>query len=252
MKELYQQFVTTYENYRGTGKLLVLFLVAVLLIFPVQKSMGQKKADGAGWSPVVFLLSIWTGIAYAGSFIADFLFCTQTDSKSNAATDKKRKYPLMGLLSLVLCILLLSLSGTRVFSHTFFEKAENSMHVRPEYVQVMDALLEETESPKVIAPPGFAPYLKMYSSRFDTLYDYPKNGDISELSGEARAVYEQLSSAHPDTKLIADTAKETGCQYVLMEEGKFYPEFPITEFGFELEKTVGGWNIYKEKEEISK
>lgn len=252
MKELYQQFVTTYENYRGTGKLLVLFIVAVLLIFLVQKNGEQDKTDGTKWSPAVFLLSVWTGIAYAGSFIADFLFCPQTDLEPDMAVSKKRKIPFMGLLSLILCILLLSLSGTRIFSNTFFEKTENPMHVRPEYVQVMDALLEETESPKVIAPPGFAPYLKMYSSRFETLYDYPKNGDTSKLSEDARAVYEQLSGAHPDTKLIADVARETGCQYVLMEEGKFYPEFPITEFGFELEKTVVGWNIYKEKEGMGK
>lgn len=242
MKELYQQFITTYENYQGTGKLLVLFLVAVLVIFLIEKN---GKKDRRKWNPAVFLLSIWTGIAYAASMIAGSMFSIQTDTDE---TKKKKRLSLMGVLSLVLCILFLSLSGTRVFSNTYFEKADNSMHIRQEYVQVMDALLEETESPKVIAPPGFAPYLKMYSSRFKTLYDYPRNGDTSQLSEDARAVYEQLSGAHPDTKLIADTARENGCQYVLMEEGKFYPDFPITEFGFEYLKTVGGWNIYKEKE----
>ncbi|HOO27941.1 MAG TPA: hypothetical protein PLU43_05710, partial [Lachnospiraceae bacterium] len=108
--------------------------------------------------------------------------------------------------------------------------------------------LDDCTDPKVIAPPGFAPYLKMYSSHFETLYDYPKNGDISRLSNDARQVYEQLSGSIPDTKLIADIAKENDCRYVIMDSTKYYPEFPITAFGFELENTVGDWKIYKIEE----
>jgi len=239
MKELYQQFLTAYENYRGTGKLLVLFLVSVLVIYLTEKKdeNGRRRLN-----PAVFLLSVWMGIAYAGSNISGFLF-----SSPEAAGRKKRISP-AGILALFLCIFTLCLSGARVLSANYFEKAENTMHIRTEYIQVMDVILADDDNPRVIAPPGFAPYLKMYSARFETLYDYPKNGDISLLSEDARAVYEQLSGSVPNMKTVADIAKENGCRYVILSSEKYYPEFPITSFGFRLADTVGEWEIYKETE----
>lgn len=239
MKEVYQQFLTTYENYRGTGKLLVLFLVSVLMIYLTEKKNenGRQRLH-----PAVFLLSVWTGIAYAGSGISGFLF---SPAKNNG---QKKKVSPMGMLALFLCLLTLCLSGTRVLNGEYFEKSENTMHIRTEYIQVMDVILADDDHPKVVAPPGFAPYLKMYSSRFETLYDYPKNGDVSLLSEDARAVYEQLSGSVPNMKTVADIAMENGCGYVILNSEKYYPEFPLTSFGFQLADTVGKWEIYKETE----
>ncbi|MFT3982461.1 MAG: hypothetical protein QM697_01030 [Lachnospiraceae bacterium] len=239
MKELYQRFLTAYENYRGTGKLLVLFLVSILVIYLTEKKdeKGRRR-----FHPAVFLLSIWSGIAYAGSKIADFLFSSAEN------IDRKKRISPAGILALLLCIFTLCLSGTKVLSRNYFQKAENTMHIRTEYIQVMDAILADDEYPKVVAPPGFAPYLKMYSARFETLYDYPKNGDVSQLSADARAVYEQLSGSVPNMKTVAEAAKENGCRYVILSSEKYYPEFPITSFGFQLADTVGEWEIYKETE----
>lgn len=239
MKELYQQFLTSYENYRGTGKLLVLFLVSVLVIYLTEKKdeNGRRRLN-----PVIFLLSIWTGIAYAGSNISGYLFASpKTAGRGNRISGA-------GILALFLCALTLCLSGTRVLSRNYFEKAENAMHIRTEYIQVMDVILADSDLPKVVTPPGFAPYLKMYSSRFETLYDYPKNGDISLLPEDARVVYEQLSGSVPNMKTVADIAKKNGCRYVILNSDKYYPEFPITYFGYQLADTIGEWEIYKETE----
>ncbi len=239
MKEVYQQVLTAYENYRGMGKLFVLFLVSVLVIYLTEN---EKENGRRRLYPAVFLLSVWTGIAYAGSSISHLLFAPAKNSEQ-----KKRVSP-MGLLALFFCVITLCLSGTRVINRKYFEKTENTMHIRTEYIQVMDVILADDSHPKVVAPPGFAPYLKMYSSRFETLYDYPKNGDVSLLSGDARAVYEQLSCSVPNMKTVADIAKENGCGYVILNSEKYYSEFPLTSFGFQLADTVGEWEIYKETE----
>ncbi len=240
MKELYLQLTTVYEHYRGTGKLLILFLVAVLVIYLAEKrdQNGRQQVY-----PAFFLLSIWTGIAYAASSIADFFFLNE----KNTEKTEKRKISVPGVLALLFCIVVLSLNGTRIISNSYFEKAQNTMHIRTEYVQVMDAILERTSEPRVIAPPGLAPYLKMYSSGFITMYDYPANGDISLLDEDARTVYEQLSGSIPDMKKVADIAKENNFEYIILNSQKYYPEFPITMFGYELIDTAGDWEVYREE-----
>ncbi len=64
MKELFETAIAYYDNCRGTGKLLVLFVAAVLIIYLI-----QKKVLPGGFNPAVFLLSFYTGIAYAFTLI---------------------------------------------------------------------------------------------------------------------------------------------------------------------------------------
>ncbi|MBR6486364.1 MAG: hypothetical protein IKT17_06700 [Lachnospiraceae bacterium] len=64
MKELLVSIANTYENYRGTGKLLALFLVSVLII-----CLYDRGSEGERVNPVWYILCPVAGIAYAFTLV---------------------------------------------------------------------------------------------------------------------------------------------------------------------------------------
>ena len=78
MKELWESTINAYNDYRGTGKLLALFLVSVLIIYLINTS-GAKSGSGDGSeeirtetiNPLLFILSPITGIGYAFTLVYD-------------------------------------------------------------------------------------------------------------------------------------------------------------------------------------
>ncbi|MCR5356969.1 MAG: hypothetical protein K6E63_06140 [Lachnospiraceae bacterium] len=64
MKDLLGSIINAYENYRGTGKLLALFLVSVLIICLYNSGHSDKKVN-----PAWFILCPVAGIAYAFTLV---------------------------------------------------------------------------------------------------------------------------------------------------------------------------------------
>ena len=233
MKELLGEIAVHYENYRGTGKLLVLFLAALLILYRVNRATSGK------YSPALFILSIWTGIAYAFSLLTSFVGISVWKFKFNY---------IKSVIVVALLAIAVMLSGTRVISGDFFEPAENTLHIKTKYVMVMDRLLDlgEDESViSVIAYPGIAPYLKPYSAKFLPLYEYPKDGDVSELPEGARIVYNEFLTSVPDMKPVTDVGHKEDYEYILIDAGRYYPELKASEFGYELLDVVEDVEIYR-------
>ena len=233
-------------NYRGTGKLPVLFAVALLILY-------RKKGESVSrYHPAVFLLSLWTGIAYAFAGVLSALREKVKPEQKEDAVKGNKYRSIFNFVVIFLCVIAVMLSGKRIFSEEFYTRAENTLHIRTSYVYVMDQVLAAAGDEnviRIIAPPNISPYLRPYSSRFLPVYDYPKNGDASLLSENARIIYNQFSTSVPDMRRIANAGKAEGCSYLLLDTGKYYPEFKPTEFGFELLNTADNWEIYRLSED---
>jgi len=236
MRELLQDVILMYTRYRGNGRLIPLALVALLLCYVII----VKTKKGRRINPAVFFLYLQAGIAYALIEITK-LVCNPNSNKNRDKFDR-----LLSLIALLIVAFALCLSGNRILSSEYFVKADNSMHIRQEYVDVMDRILMDDDNPGVIAPYEMSPYFTMYSSRFNMLYDYPKDADLDLLNKDAREAYEELFGYEPDTFKLAQIAKRNNLSYVIISSGRHYPEFPLSTYGFiELDR-IGDYIIYKD------
>lgn len=62
MKDALLDFITIYRDYVGNSKIILLFLVSVIVIYYFNHEDNTKRRR---INPTVFLLSVWSGIAYA-------------------------------------------------------------------------------------------------------------------------------------------------------------------------------------------
>lgn len=257
MKELLNTLINLYSNYKGSGKIPVLFLVSLLImyLFSARKSSiassdekANEEADNFIWK---FILFIPGCISIAFTYVIDSI-------RGFKENHNKSLSILFSIIAVFLSVLAIMLSGSRVISKDNYEAAENSLHMKTEYVALLDrvatdviALEEELsadseqDSYLVAAPPSISPYISAYTSRLSSLYLYPENSNPSTLNEQQRIVYEQFSRSVPDMYLITRAAKDSGCTYILLDTAKFYPEFKPYEFGFDLVDTVGSYEIYR-------
>ncbi len=231
MKELWETIITAYNNYRGTGKGLTLFLVSVLIICLLRKD--DTGTDEGQVSPLAFILNPLAGIGYAFT---------------RALYRYRAKSVPAGILAGALVIITLILSGGWVFSDKDHYLTENAMHIRQEYVDVMNTLLESGDGTiRVVAPPGLSPYMKAYSGRFDVMYGYPENGDPKNLGSDAGYVYEQMSLSVPDQARVVETIRKEGYDHILYDSRKTFFSLPFEEYDYELVGEVSGFRIYRDR-----
>ena len=235
MKELWQSILNAYGNYRGTGKLFGLFLVAVLIIYLMNNSNDAEETGiKRRINPGLFLLFIWGGIAYGFSMILGML-------------KSKRIKPVYSVIVCGLMVLTIIMSGKRVFCEEFYSKADNGMHIKAEYVEVMDSILDNNDDYiRIVAAPNMAPYFSMYSSKLTTLYTYPDNNDLSLLDKDERYIYEQMACSTPDEKKLVEKMRELDCNYIVYNSTKNYFELPLEGFGYELTDSVGDYRVYRD------
>ena len=230
MKELLQTITSTYNNYRGTGKLLALFLVSVLIICLLNLS-GKKESgnNDPKVSPLLFLLSPISGIAYA---------LTGVYKRIRGAL-----YSTVGCACIVLVIIL---GGGWIFASDNNYIADNGMHIKQEYINVFDALLqEESGTIKICATPELSSFMRIYSPRFDVMFERPVNADASGYKGDIRAVYDQMSLSTPDVEMVVRLLGDNGYDHILYDSNDTYWNLPLEEFGYEPILQVGDYSVYK-------
>ncbi|MCR5108923.1 MAG: hypothetical protein K6B28_12275 [Lachnospiraceae bacterium] len=239
MKELLNDLIVIYDDCKSFFKPLVLFLVSVLAISLMNDSE-NKDDNGSRVSPAVFVLSFFTGIAYAFSLAI-----------KNYKKDEKR---LSGILvRVVACFLFIEaiiLSGERVIGNDHFYRTENALHISTEKIALMDFILKDSEGSSVVriaAPEEIAVCLRPYSSRFDPVFEQVDIDHLDKLTKEGQIIYEEFMYNDPDMKTVADAAMEAGCTYIVTDNEKYYPEFKLSEFGYELVSCIGSLEVYKLK-----
>ncbi|MCR4806062.1 MAG: hypothetical protein K5857_00165 [Lachnospiraceae bacterium] len=232
MKELWATIITTYTEFRGTGKGLALFLVSVLIIC-LLNTEEEKEEGGRRINPLLFILSPLAGIGYA--FSAAY------------KRYRARSVPAAVLTGLIIMVTLI-LAGGWVFSEADHYRTENTIHIKQAYRDVMDRLLESEEGTiRVMASRELAPYMKAYSGRFDLMYAYPRGGDPSSLKGRAGYVYEQMGLSEPDQGRLVSALRDAGYDHIVYNTQKTYFGLPFEEFDYELVADVGDYRIYKDR-----
>ncbi|MCR5735721.1 MAG: hypothetical protein K6G22_14030 [Lachnospiraceae bacterium] len=255
MKEIFTELLNICEKYRDCHKIMVLFFMAVLVIFLINckkededpEKLPDEACKDSRVSPAVFVLSIYTGIAYCFALLLRSV-SDKTD-KTDKSDIKKRFLWIPAVLFLSAAVIL---SGNRIISKDYYSPADNTLHLRTQYVAVMDRILEDAGSKQVIRVAGYeaiSDCFAVYSSRFSPLYDGVDKDHLNELSKDAYTVYEQFQDKEPDMKKVTDALKSSGCIYLVTDTDKYYPLFPASEYGYVLLDKIGSIEIYRISDE---
>ena len=115
-----------------------------------------------------------------------------------------------------------------------------------QYIDVFDALLqEESGTIRICATPDLSSFMKIYSPRFEVMYERPVNADASVYKGDIRAVYDQMSTSTPDVAMVVKLLGNNGYDHILYDRNDTYWNLPLEEFGYELILQVGDYSIYR-------
>ena len=126
------------------------------------------------------------------------------------------------VLALVICSLIIMLSGMNVHNHNGFVRTTNKEKV-PAYVKrVCDIILEQDENPKVILPNKLFVDARIYNGNIEMMYGRDVEGYILYTTKERTAMFEQLESEYPDYSYIFPAAYEGGYNFVVT-----YSENPV-------------------------
>lgn len=213
--ELLREYHMDLRSFAGSGAILPLYIAAVLAVVI---AFGKKEKGALGVIP-----SVLGTIAVVAGYVYDALTSVKTKRSATVYASV--------LFAAALALLVVTSSGKYVFSDEVSAKAANEMHLPDGLKEAMDAALEDCDNPSVLAMPGWDVYLSAYSSRFDVAYD-----DLSNT---------ELSKVHPDMKKVADAARSMDCAYVILSND-IWPDFAITEFGYELIFEDDTCSLYRE------
>ena len=222
LSEIFNNFYNRYALLRGDGKILVLFLVALLFLYVIRKNLN--------YNPFILLLSPLGAISVALSEIFRFA-----------------KGKILVILVSVLSVLTIILSGQCIYSQNHAAVADSFYYIPNDYVEVMDFVLSLEDNPKVLAMPDYSIYHGMYSSRFDMMYEKRQDEDIRYLSEDARNAFNELLVHNPDMKIVSDAAIAQSCDYIILKKNYYWSEFPLTEYEYDLLKSFDGWEVYGRK-----
>jgi len=222
ISELLRNLHESFVSLRGDGKIIVLFIVALLFLYLI-----NSRLD---FNIFAFILAPLAAIGTAFG-------------KVMSSIKNKWIRVFAGLLIAIAIIM----SGGLIYSGERAEKAENMYHIPEDYIEVMDYILSISDNPKVLAMPDYSMYHEIYSSRFDMLYEQRSGDDVRYLSDEARATFIELSKTGPDMYTVSKSALDADCDFIVLKKNYYWCELPLYHFHYEVIKSFDNWEVYAVK-----
>lgn len=236
MKEIIIQLFEKYAAYRGHGKLVALFLAALICLILMRKNHRGRV------HPLLFVVSVYTGISAAFTGLIESAFSVKP--KDNPEDNHKSYGILYGILSILFILFAITLSGGRIWSAEFLDSREN---IQTEYKDAEAAaqyLCGLTDNPKVLANYELMTKLQCYSSHLKPLYNLDKSIEADELYEDEKKIFDAISDQHPPMEMITRLVGKEGHFFVLVDKTETWPE-RAAEGGYDLIDTIGNIDIYE-------
>lgn len=235
-----------FQNYMGTGVILIWYLATVIYLFFQEKERDKKILFV--YAPAILLVLFFNPLFFMmfEKFLGEEIYyrliwllpVTVTLSYGviricEALEQKKR------VLFGCLCALLVIISGTLVYSSPIFKRAENLDHVPSQVVEICDEIVLPGREVIAAFPVEMIHYVRQYSPWVCMPYGREVlTGGFSELEYALR--YRQV-----DVATMAELAKAAGCHYVILSEEKELMG-NMEAYDYELIGTVGKYRIYRD------
>ncbi|MDD3412636.1 MAG: hypothetical protein PHY47_01440 [Lachnospiraceae bacterium] len=223
-----------------------LILCAILTIFLVEEEQRRKEIllipsvcillflslkFGYGTHNYLFLLPIGILVTYAVTLLLQ----------------RYKKVSIQYLVFAVIgFVVLFAMSGAALSEYSLIKKTDNFYQIPNDVLQTITIITENNESAKVIAPKQLAPYIRQVNSNLETLYDYPEDGDVENLIGYAKLVYQEMDKSNPDVAYITEIAREEMCDFIVLSSTDHDSSVNPEKYDFALVGTAGDYKIYKD------
>lgn len=175
VRELLGELYSLYRQYIGTGSVLILFTVSVvvLLLGNIEKSR----------RPVIMSV-----LGTVGCAVSEII---------------SRLSGVYAAFAVAICALAVVTSGTNVFLPDTNSRAENVMHIPQDLVESMDSILAESESPSVLTMPGWDMYFESYSSKFTIAYESDADNELEKIHPDMKKVAEAARECNCDFVVLS-------------------------------------------------
>lgn len=238
-----------FMKYQGSGMNLILFAVAFIYLFIVNKEFRQRLG-----LPMLLLLVIilnpvfywylWIKIMEATVWRMFWMFgeaivCVYALIDINGRIN--RKY--VKMVPIVLGVLICMLSGKFLYTEKAFDVAENNYKIPQKAIETADFLLQQKEKPRAVFSRKLYNYIRQYTNDIDMLYGRDIKGYTYQTEDvERQLVYLELKKRNPDCAVIAKICHERQIDYLVFEKKK---NTNFEEYGYELLGTVDNYFIYQ-------
>ena len=226
LKVLIRYMLDAHNAYNGTGMMMALYFIALMIIVFYCKDKNVKKALIL---PSVLLIAVmylfvpmFDTFKYYLKFYDGRMFWMLI---TPIIISIGFTYFIMGIedgklkvLALVLIIPISLYCGEFQISNAMFKKAENAYRLPQSSVDITEYVTSEMDSPKLIVPYTIAHPFRQISTDVYLLYgEDATSGRIWGASGEFRLLCEEMEHVTPDLNVIMPVARENNVDYILFD-----------------------------------
>ena len=252
MKELLYTLSDRFAMVNGEGKLAVIFIAALIVLFVIWKS-GRGRVH-----PLLFVLSIWTGIATAFAALfhvnagepqvevtAESEVAPTEEAGAESGNAKLNNKHILTVLSIVFALFAISLSGGRIWSENHLDSPINLKTMEQDLAEVTRLITADNPTPGVLASEELLVRMELLNGNITALYEIPKDGNPANLSEEDSKLRDSFADIHPDFTLVHRLCRDRDSVYIVMHNEQQWPKNTPEEDGFERMATVNHFEIYK-------
>ena len=227
LKELVRYMLDAHNPYSGTGMMMALYFVALMIIVFYCKDKYVKKA--LILPSVLFIAVMYALVPIVNivcHYFADFhigrmfwMLITPiiisigfTYFVMGIESDKLK------VLALILIIPISLYCGEFQISNAMFKKAENLYRLPQSSVDITEYVTSEMDSPKLIVPYTIAHPFRQISTDVYLLYGEDATyGRIVRTKNELIRVCEEMEHVTPDLNVIMPIARDNNVNYILFD-----------------------------------
>ena len=251
IKELIRYMLDAHNAYVGTGMMMALYFVALMIIVFYCKDKHVKKAIIL--PSVLLIIVMYVGVplydtlVYYLKFYDGRMFWMLT---TPIIISIGFTYFVMGIdddklkiLALILIIPISLYCGEFQISNAMFKKAENAYRLPQSSVDITEYVTSEMDSPKLIVPYTIAHPFRQISTDVHLLYgEDATSGRIWSTSGEFRMLCEGMEHVTPDLNVIMPVARENNVNYILFDTvyTQFCEDGDINIYGYPIDENYVG------------
>jgi hypothetical protein len=247
---MWENVITLYKNYAGTGMLAGLFLVALLYLFVTEKNKITRIlfVYMPAMLLVLYFCPLFAAIVYA--FVGEEIYYrllwllpvvpvlayAAVKLLTSMKTEKTWKKAVTGAALVGIVIT----SGSLVYQSPYFSRAQNPYHVPQEVVEICDSIRVEGREVVAVFPTELIPYVRQYSAYIWMPYG---REILVERWNFQNELFDLMNQEVLDVDLIAQSAHEKGCHYVIISKEKML-NGSFEDYQYELFDEVEHYLIY--------
>ena len=251
IKELIRYMLDAHNAYNGTGMMMALYFVALMIIVFYCKDKHVKKAIIL--PSVLFIIVMYVGVPLYDTLVAYLKFY---DGRmfwmliTPIIISIGFTYFVMGIdsdklkvLALIIIIPISVYCGEFQISNAMFKKAENAYRLPQSSVDITEYVTSEMDSPKLIVPYTIAHPFRQISTDVYLLYGEDATyGRIVRTKDELIRVCEEMEHVTPDLNVIMPVARDNNVNYILFDTvyTQFCEDGDINIYGYPIDENYVG------------